>query len=533
MFAPARVGNVVAGKYRVERVLGRGGMGIVVAARHLRLAERVAIKFPLAELRDRSDVVDRLVREGRAAMRIRSEHVARVYDVGVLETGEPYLVMEYLMGRDLGATLTEGGPLPIDDAVEYVLQSLEALAEAHARGIVHRDLKPSNLFLTRRADGSPMVKVIDFGISKVTKVAGEATLTDTAAVLGSLPYMAPEQMRSGRESDTRSDIWALGATLHALLTGAPPFLAGSIVEIHERALLGPPPLRSLRPSAPAALEAILLRCMQRDPEHRYADVARLAEALAEVAPEHARISALRAARILAGSLLLEEMNEAWPPDLTARIAPGIANATGAPPTARSAAASWREPALPAQAWTGLTGTVPPVATTRATWSGFALRRARWIGLGATVVGAAVFAVAVLATRRREPSRPEPPPLAAARADRLATDGLPRAAASLRLADRSASTRRPPSSPAAASPSAPSLAAPSAVPSVVPSVASRAAPFALPASAAGPRLDHASRRQWTRHSTHVSSTASTVGAPAATAAAVPTHEPPRDPLADPN
>ena len=155
MSSSAVVGNVIAGKYRVERVLGRGGMGIVVAAKHLRLAERVAIKFPLAQPHDRGLVVERLIREGRAAMRIRSEHVARVYDVGVLETGDPFLVMEYLVGRDLGATVDETGPLAVCDAVEYVLQALEAMAEAHARGIIHRDLKPSNLFLTRRPDGTP------------------------------------------------------------------------------------------------------------------------------------------------------------------------------------------------------------------------------------------------------------------------------------------------------------------------------------------------------------------------------------------
>jgi serine/threonine protein kinase len=163
MVAPIGVGDVLAGKYRVERVLGRGGMGVVVAARHLRLGERVAIKLPAARMIARGDTVARMVREGRAAMRIRSEHVARVYDAGTLETGEPYLVMEHLDGRALGAILAAEGPLPIEAAVEHVLQACEALAEAHALGIVHRDLKPSNLFLTRRADGSPVIKVIDFG----------------------------------------------------------------------------------------------------------------------------------------------------------------------------------------------------------------------------------------------------------------------------------------------------------------------------------------------------------------------------------
>ena len=301
MTAPFRTGDVLAGKYRVERVLGQGGMGVVVAARHVRLGERVAIKFPVARLSARGDVVARLVREGRAAMRIRSEHVARVHDVGTLDTGEPFLVMEYLEGRDLGAVVAADGPLPIEAAVEYVLQVSEALAEAHAMGIIHRDLKPSNLFLSRRADGSPVVKVIDFGISKDTGSTGgdaDGLITDSAAVVGSPLYMSPEQMRSARQLDARSDIWALGATLHALVTGAPPFPAGSLLDIHELIVRGAPGLRGARADAPAALEAIVLRCLQRDPADRYATIADLAEALGEIAPEHARASARRVARIL-------------------------------------------------------------------------------------------------------------------------------------------------------------------------------------------------------------------------------------------
>jgi predicted Ser/Thr protein kinase len=394
--APVDVGSVIAGKYRVERVLGQGGMGIVVAARHLRLGERVAIKFPVAQPRDRGDVVARLVREGRAAMRIRSEHVARVYDVGVLATGEPFLVMEYLVGRDLGATLADAGPLAVADAVEYVLQSLEALAEAHAYGIVHRDIKPSNLFLTHRADGSAMVKVIDFGISKLTKIDGEATLTDTAAVLGSRPFMAPEQMRSGRDIDARSDIWALGATLHALLTGTPPFLGGSIIEIHERILVGPPLLRSVRPDAPAALEAVLIRCMRRDPAERYANVAELAQALAAVAPPHAQISAQRAARIFSGSLLALASGEAFgdATDADGRTDGTVGDGTRA--TDLPLDASWRDTGASAGRPLGAqTGPVPPIATTTTptAWRGSRLRRAGWFGLAALFIGGATLAFA--------------------------------------------------------------------------------------------------------------------------------------------
>ena len=291
------VGEVIAGKYRVERILGQGGMATVVMAKHLRLHERVAIKIPHSELGGRGDIAERLVREGRAAMRIRSEHLARVYDVGVLATGRLYLVMEYLEGRDLGAILAERGSLPIAEAASYVLQALEALAEAHARGVIHRDLKPSNLFLTAHVDGSPLIKVIDFGISKIVASEQEPAFTRSDAVFGSAPYMAPEQMRSSCASDARSDIWAVGATLHMLLTGRPPFLGGSMVEIHERIQRGPPALRQACPDATPELEAILLRCMDLDPAQRYANVADLAAALAPFPAEQGRVSAERTNRI--------------------------------------------------------------------------------------------------------------------------------------------------------------------------------------------------------------------------------------------
>jgi len=332
-----KIGEVIAGKYRVERVLGQGGMATVVLAKHLKLRERVAIKFPLAKLGARVDIAERLVREGRAAMRIRSEHVARVYDVGVLGTGKPYLVMEHLLGRDLGAILAERGPLPIAEAADYILQALEALAEAHARGVIHRDLKPSNLFLTTHGDGSPWIKVIDFGISKIIAGEQESAFTDSAAVFGSPPYMAPEQMRSASAIDARSDIWAVGATLHMLLTGRPPFLAGSIVEIHERIQHGPPALRQVRPDATPELEALLLRCMQQDPVQRYANVAELAAALAPFLPEQGQLSAQRTARIFerASHAVIEQ--EESPPDASlTEVVPVLEARRTAPP----ATASW-------------------------------------------------------------------------------------------------------------------------------------------------------------------------------------------------
>ncbi len=165
MSEEVREGDVLAGKFRIERVLGQGGMGVVVAATHIQLDERVALKFLLPEALINSDAVARFAREARAAVKIKSEHVARVSDVGTLESGSPYMVMEYLHGQDLADWVRDRGAMPISDAVEFVLQACEALAEAHALGIVHRDLKPANLFVTLRADGTPCVKVLDFGIS--------------------------------------------------------------------------------------------------------------------------------------------------------------------------------------------------------------------------------------------------------------------------------------------------------------------------------------------------------------------------------
>ncbi|HTN90959.1 MAG TPA: serine/threonine-protein kinase, partial [Sorangium sp.] len=266
MVVPVSVGDVLAEKYEVERVLGEGGMGVVVAARHLLLGERVAIKFLLPQARERADLVARFLREGQAAARIRSEHVTRVYDVGTLARGEPYLVMEYLEGTDLKALLRNRGPLPVELACDYLLQACEALAEAHALGIIHRDLKPGNLFLSQRADGSPLIKVIDFGISKMALAAEPAArkerdMTESSAMLGSPLYMAPEQMVSSKSVDARADVWSMGAILYQLLTGATPFHGDSVMEIYDRILEGPPRASALRVDVPERLEWVVQRCL--------------------------------------------------------------------------------------------------------------------------------------------------------------------------------------------------------------------------------------------------------------------------------
>lgn len=287
-----RVGEVLAGKYRVDGVLGVGGMGVVVAAHHLQLDERVALKFLLPEALANEEAVMRFEQEARAAVKITSEHVARVTDVGALESGAPYIVMELLEGSDLSARLRESGPLPVEQAVEFVLQACEAIAEAHSLGIVHRDLKPANLFVVRRKDGSQSVKVLDFGISKVQKsTLGDLGGTKTSVIMGSPFYMSPEQMRASKDVDPQSDIWALGVILYELLGGQTPFAAETYAETCVRVMTEPtPPLRNLRPDVPSGLERAIEKCLAKDRRQRHADVGELALSLQEFAPRRAKTS---------------------------------------------------------------------------------------------------------------------------------------------------------------------------------------------------------------------------------------------------
>ncbi len=302
--AGVREGDVLAAKYRVDRVLGAGGMGIVVAAHHLQLETKVALKFLLPHMVENEEAVRRFEREARAAAKIGSEHVARVLDVGELETGAPYMVMEFLEGEDLARRLATNGPMGIEQAVELVLQACEALAEAHSLGIVHRDLKPANLFCVEKPDGLPCIKVLDFGISKFTTFASatDKGMTLTASSMGSPLYMSPEQMASARNVDARTDLWALGIILHELLTGEDPFHGETLPEVCLKiATMAPPPLRSFRPDAPSGLEAIILRCLEKDRERRYPDVAALAVALLPFGSPRCSLSIDRITRTLQAS----------------------------------------------------------------------------------------------------------------------------------------------------------------------------------------------------------------------------------------
>jgi serine/threonine-protein kinase len=286
-------GDLIVGKYRIERLIGRGGMGAVFAAQHELLNQRVALKLLLGELADSKEASVRFLNEARAAAQIQGEHVARVLDIGQLPTGAPFMVLEYLEGADLAAVLHQRGPLPVVEVADYALQALDALAQAHAAGIVHRDLKPANLFLTRRHDGTSLVKVLDFGISKNLASAGPQGMTSTRAVLGSPEYMSPEQLRTPREVDARTDLWSFGVILYELLTGHMPFTGESLAELFVQILERvPPPVRTLRPDIPLGLEMVISRCMTRDPNGRYANVSELAAELMFFASEQTRALAL-------------------------------------------------------------------------------------------------------------------------------------------------------------------------------------------------------------------------------------------------
>ena len=293
------VGSLL-GKYRVESVLGKGGMGIVVGARHETLNHRVAIKILSSTGRAQPTALARFLREARATMELKSEHVVRMLDEGTTEAGAPYLVMEYLEGEDLMHALAARGPLPVDQAVEHLLQACDAMAEAHANGIVHRDLKPANLFLTRRADGRTLVKVLDFGISKLTSDESDNELTETLAMLGSPTYMSPEQIRSAKTVDHRTDVWSLGVVLFRLLTQSTPFVGQGAMAMCSSILNDPPQSpRSLRPELPLALEEVILRCLEKDPARRYPDMTELGRALAAFAPDGVTAARFRTAPLSA------------------------------------------------------------------------------------------------------------------------------------------------------------------------------------------------------------------------------------------
>jgi serine/threonine-protein kinase len=332
-----RPGQVLLGKYRIGEVIGSGGMGLVVAAHHLQLDQRVAIKFVQPEIASNQAAVTRFLREARAAIKIKSEHVVRISDVGTLDDGTAFLVMEYLDGRDLASWLTAEGPLDVPLAVELVLQACEAIAEAHALEIVHRDLKPANLFAIRRADGLLAIRVLDFGISKSTGAAGSTSglgLTRTGEMIGSPLYMSPEQLLKPHEADRRADVWSLGVVLYELLSGHRPFDGESVPVVCAKILQGtPPPLRLLRPEIPPGLEAAISRCLEKNPSARFDDVGELAAAIVEFGPPRARFSAERIERtvVAGGAARRPRPSEAGSPRVGTQMLPPVRTMVLDPP----------------------------------------------------------------------------------------------------------------------------------------------------------------------------------------------------------
>lgn len=291
------LGMIVGQKYRLERLLGAGGMGAVFLAYHLQLARHVALKVLKPRALQAPELRARFYREAMATARLTSEHLVRVLDVGELEGGAPYLVMDYLSGDDLATVLRHRGPLPVEEVVDLLRQACAGLAEVHAAGIVHRDLKPANLLLVPRENGRPWLKIIDFGIAKAPVLASStlsnvesparaalsSLATETSVVMGSLHYMAPEQMESFRDVDPRADIWSLGVVAYRLLTGIYPFEGASHQELLRVIVQSqPPPVTRYRADVSPRLEAIVQRCLEPALDRRWPSVVELEAALAEV-----------------------------------------------------------------------------------------------------------------------------------------------------------------------------------------------------------------------------------------------------------
>ena len=353
---PAPGETFLGGKYRIEKLLGIGGMGSVYSATHLTLGNTVAVKFIHHAMRS-DEVVGRFLREGQSAVKIQSEHVARVLDVGVLDNGVPYLMMEFLVGADLAQYIQESGALPLQEAVDFLIQTCDALAQAHLAGIVHRDLKPSNLFVTPRPDGSLLLKVLDFGISKSAdgKEGGGLGLTKEGEILGSPLYMSPEQLRDATQVDARSDIWALGVVFFELLAGRTMFEAESFLALCTAiATEVPRSIKTLVPDVPDEIDRTIARCVETDVALRFQTVNEFAAAIAPFAsPEGAHL----AARI---NRLFNPSDP--PPRKTPSMDPARPNPTpsGVPSSKRSVRAGDQTPISTTEAFaqTAGSGTLP-------------------------------------------------------------------------------------------------------------------------------------------------------------------------------
>jgi len=333
---PFSGGEVLAGKYEVIELIGVGAVGYVIAARRIDLGDKIAVKILRPELGACEQLVRRFVQEARTAVMIQSQHVVRIFDVGFLPQVGPFIAMEFLDGKDLGGVIAEKGAVPVALAAEYVLQACEALATAHACGVIHRDIKPENLFLTRSLQGMDVIKVLDFGISKVLlpeTIDRRVLYVTTMSSVGSPMYMSPEQVRASKDLDARCDIWGLGCVLYELLTGKPAFDALSLTELVSKILeRDPAPVRSLRADVSPELEAIVFRCLHKYRDLRFANIAELATDLCPFATERGRAWAQRCCHVLGTT---ETLKAATSPVVTPEAAPPAASAESseiAPPS---------------------------------------------------------------------------------------------------------------------------------------------------------------------------------------------------------
>ncbi|MDI1483651.1 serine/threonine-protein kinase [Polyangium sp. y55x31] len=464
---PVKAGDVIAGKYRVDRVLGVGGMGAVVAAEHTELEQRVAIKFMLEAAAKNEVGKKRFLREAQAATKLRSEHVTRMLDFGTLDDGVPYLVMELLEGRDLDEMIRAAGKLPIEEACEVVLQTCEALAEAHGRGIVHRDIKPANLFVTRRADGSPAVKVLDFGIAKHQDLAAidGTALTRSNALLGSPMYMSLEQFRAAREVDARSDIWSLGVVLYKALTGVMPFVADSLGALIMVLMTeDPEPPGRHREDLPPELGEVVLRCLQKEPAGRFQTVAELADALAPFVPERSRALLDRIHAHLAAPREAQGSLPEAPAGKTGNTSPGQTTGSSLQKKERSSGGTTGDGARPSGG--GERVSTPPMGKTASTWSqtqmGAPSRSGKWFVLtGAVALLLGIVGARLLGGREEKAVTAEPPRPPAIEAPAPAATPTPAPSATVAApAKAPEATAAPPTASASVAPSA-SVAAPKA------------------------------------------------------------------------
>jgi len=285
-----KAGDLVAGKYRILGAIGEGGVGTILEAHHELLDKDVALKLIALEPTPNTSaasLAERFLIEARAAAKVESPHVARVMDVGKLDSGAPFMVMERLEGCNLEELLTLEGTLSVEDTVDYVMQALQGLAHAHVLGVVHRDLKPANLFLARQPDGSSVIKIVDFGIAMLLDDAGRrqvaTRVTGSGVLVGSPLYMSPEQVRDEEHIDHRTDIWSVGVVLYELLTGKLPFgtTAVGLGEIFGAILQEPlVPASERREGVPKEVDAVIARCLSREVGDRYSDVSEIARAIA-------------------------------------------------------------------------------------------------------------------------------------------------------------------------------------------------------------------------------------------------------------